>query len=382
MKNIVFDHVTKAYGRNVIVKDLSMEIKEGERLILLGPSGCGKSTTLRMIAGLEELTEGNFYMDDRLVNDVPCGERDVAMVFQNYALFPHMTVRNNIIYGLKAHRMDPKEIETRLAEVLTMLDLKGLEERKPKELSGGQRQRVALARAVVKRSGYFLLDEPLSNLDAQLRLRARKELVNIHEMYHPTMIYVTHDQIEAMTVGQRIALMYQGRMEMLDTPSNVYNQPASVFCAKFIGSPSMNIVEADYNDGVISIGAQRIRMPKMWTEILNRHDSGSLYMGVRPEHVKFTSENAEHAIKGTVKYIEDYGNRCGVYVDVAGDRNELIAMMDGNVPMPGTQVNIVVDFHRIHIFDRSTERSLGYPEEVKRRNKAAAVTEEMLQGTK
>ena len=185
--------------KNVIVKDLNMEIREGERLILLGPSGCGKSTTLRMIAGLEKLSGGNLYMDGRLVNDVPCGERNVSMVFQNYALFPHMTVQNNIIYGLKAHKMDPAEIKTRLSEVLDMLDLKGLEDRRPKDLSGGQRQRVALARAVVKRSDYFLLDEPLSNLDAQLRLRARKELVKIHEMYHQTLIYVTHDQIEAMT---------------------------------------------------------------------------------------------------------------------------------------------------------------------------------------
>ena len=378
MKNIVFDHVTKAYGKNVIVKDLSMEIREGERLILLGPSGCGKSTTLRMIAGLEELTGGDLYMDDRLVNDVPCGERDVAMVFQNYALFPHMTVRNNIIYGLKAHRMDSGEIETRLAEVLDMLDLKGLEERKPKELSGGQRQRVALARAVVKRSGYFLLDEPLSNLDAQLRLRARKELVNIHEMYHQTMVYVTHDQIEAMTVGQRIAVMYQGKMEMLDTPSNVYNRPASVFCARFIGSPSMNIVEADYNDGILSIGPQKIRLPKMWRDLADWNPSGSLYIGVRPEHVIFAPEKTEHTIEGTVKYVEDYGNRYGIYVRVPGDKNELIAIRDSNIPLPGEKVHIAVDFRRIHLFDRSSEQSLGYPAEAEEANDGLEIKEAML----
>ncbi|HIR77323.1 MAG TPA: ABC transporter ATP-binding protein [Candidatus Choladousia intestinipullorum] len=366
MKNIVFEHVVKAYGKNVIVKDLNMEIKEGERLILLGPSGCGKSTTLRMIAGLEELTEGNLYMDGRLVNHVACGNRDVSMVFQNYALFPHMTVRNNIIYGLKAHKMNPEEIEKRLSEVLGMLELKGLEERKPKDLSGGQRQRVALARAVVKRAGYFLLDEPLSNLDAQLRLRARKELVNIHSMYRPTMVYVTHDQIEAMTVGERIALMHEGKMEMLDTPSNVYSRPATVFCARFIGSPSMNIVEANYNSGVMSIGKQSVRLPEMWCRIADKNVSGRLYAGVRPEHVILLREKEEYAIEGTVRYVEDYGNRYGVYVHVEGDRNELIAIRDSDIPQPGEKIYIKVAFDKLHLFDRESEESLGYPDEIKK----------------
>lgn len=285
MKNIVFENVGKSYGKNEIVKNLNMEIREGERLILLGPSGCGKSTTLRMIAGLEQLTSGTLYMHDKVMNDVPCGEREVSMVFQNYALFPHMTVKENIIYGLKAHKMDPKEIEKRLKEVLEMLELKGLEDRKPKELSGGQRQRVALARAVVKKADYFLLDEPLSNLDAQLRQRARKELVKIHEMYHPTMVYVTHDQIEAMTVGQRVAIMYQGNMEMLDTPSHVYNMPASIFCAKFIGSPSMNIAPVSYEKGIMKIGNQAVELPPMWKAIADKNKSGKYCAGIRPEHV-------------------------------------------------------------------------------------------------
>ncbi len=379
MKNIVFENVVKAYGKNVIVKDLNMEIREGERLILLGASGCGKSTTLRMIAGLEDLTEGKLYMDGQLVNDVPCGRRDVAMVFQNYALFPHMTVRSNITYGLKAHKMEESEINARLKDVLDMLELRGLEERKPKDLSGGQRQRVALARAVVKRAGYFLLDEPLSNLDAQLRMRARKELVNIHEMYHPTMVYVTHDQIEAMTVGQRIAVMNEGKMEMLDTPSNVYNRPATVFCARFIGSPSMNIVEADYNDGVLSVGPQRIRLPKMWSDLAEWSDKGSLYLGIRPEHMVLTEEKSEHSIEGTVKYIEDYGNRYGVYIQVKGEHNDLIAMLDGNVPEPGSRVYIRLDFNRIHLFDRGSEKSLGYPEQVSQVIAKQGLPQSMLQ---
>ena len=362
MKNIVFDHVTKAYGKNVIVRDLTMEIREGERLILLGPSGCGKSTTLRMIAGLEDLTRGSLYMDGKLVNDVPCGDRGVSMVFQNYALFPHMTVKQNIIYGLKAHKMEEKEIESRLGEVLSMLELRGLEERKPKDLSGGQRQRVALARAVVKRAGYFLLDEPLSNLDAQLRQRARKELVNIHELYRPTMVYVTHDQIEAMTVGDRIALMHDGKMEMLDTPSRVYSRPATVFCARFIGSPSMNIIEADYNDGVLSVGRQPVRLPQNWRRIAEKSASGRLYAGIRPEHVELTTQKEEHAVEGVVKYVEDYGNRFGIYLSLAGSKSDVIAIRSSNAPQPGTKMYIRINFERLHLFDRESEQSLGYPE--------------------
>ena len=370
MKNIVFENVGKSYGKNEIVKNLNMEIREGERLILLGPSGCGKSTTLRMIAGLEQLTLGTLYMPDKVMNDVPCGEREVSMVFQNYALFPHMTVKENIIYGLKVHKMDPKEIEKRLEEVLEMLELKGLEDRKPKELSGGQRQRVALARAVVKKADYFLLDEPLSNLDAQLRQRARKELVKIHEMYHPTMVYVTHDQIEAMTVGQRVAIMYQGNMEMLDTPSHVYNMPASIFCAKFIGSPSMNIAPVSYEKGIMKIGNQAVELPPMWKAIADKNQSGKYCAGIRPEHVILNREQEEHSIVGIVKYVEDYGNRYGVYVDVDGDENELVAICNENVPRPGETVYVNIDFHKLHLFDGESEKSLGYPEEVKKLNDA------------
>lgn len=287
----------------------------------------------------------------------------MSMVFQNYALFPHMTVKDNIIYGLKAHRMNPQEIKTRLSEVLDMLDLKGLEERRPKDLSGGQRQRVALARAVVKRSDYFLLDEPLSNLDAQLRLRARKELVKIHEMYRQTMIYVTHDQIEAMTVGQRIALMHEGKMQMLDTPSNVYNRPANVFTARFIGSPSMNIVEASYTKGTLVIGRQVVWLPDMWSGLASRNESGRLFLGIRPEHMALMRRHQDNTLEGIVRYVEDYGNRYGVYVQV--DNMEFIAVSEGDIPAPGEMVFIRPDFDRIHLFDRATQVSLGYPEQLR-----------------
>ena len=370
MNNIVFEHVVKAYGKNVIVNDLNMEIREGERLILLGPSGCGKSTTLRMIAGLEDITSGFLHMRGQVVNNVACGDRGVSMVFQNYALFPHMTVKNNIIYGLKAHKMEAAEINRRLEEVLEMLQLKGLEDRKPKDLSGGQRQRVALARAVVKRSDYFLLDEPLSNLDAQLRLRARKELVKIHEMYRPTMVYVTHDQIEAMTVGQRVAIMYRGNMEMLDTPNHVYNMPASIFCARFIGSPSMNIISCQYENGNLSIGDQMIRLAPMWRPIADACPSGEYCVGIRPEHIVLSSRPTETSICGTVKYVEDYGNRYGVYIDVKGEKSELIAICNDSVPRPGENIFMNIDFRKLHLFDAQSEKSLGYPEEIRRLNAA------------
>lgn len=362
MNNIVFENVCKSYGKNTIVKDLNMEIKEGERLILLGPSGCGKSTTLRMIAGLEKITSGSLHMGGRCVNEVECGDRGVSMVFQNYALFPHMTVRENIIYGLKANKVDKNEIETRLKDAIKMLELGGLEDRKPKELSGGQRQRVALARAVVKKSDYFLLDEPLSNLDAQLRLRARKNLVNIHEIYHQTLVYVTHDQIEAMTVGNRVAIMYQGNMEMVDTPSNVYNHPASVFCAKFIGSPSMNISEAAYDAGRLYFQGKEIALPDMWSRLIAECGTKELYMGLRPEHMILSAKKTEDSVEGVIKYIEDYGNSYGVYVEIGNE--EFIAITSGNFPMQGEKVHVKIDFEKLHIFRRDTEKSIGYPQEI------------------
>lgn len=360
MKNIIFKNVDKAYGKNLIVKDLNLEVKEGERLILLGPSGCGKSTTLRMIAGLEELTKGELYMGERLMNEVPSGKRNVSMVFQNYALFPHMTVENNIIYGLKVHKMAKQEMKGRLSEVIEMLDLAGLEKRKPKDLSGGQRQRVALARAVVKRSDYFLLDEPLSNLDAQLRLRARKELVKIHEAYGQTLVYVTHDQIEAMTVGHRIVLMHEGSLQMADTPSNVYNRPANVFTAKFIGSPSMNIAEGVYHTGMLRIGSQGISLPDMWRNQLSLNSCELLYFGIRPEHVCLRKENGEDTVSGVVKYVEDYGNRYGVYFDVEGQ--EFIGLSERDIFRAGEMVYMKINFEKIHLFDRASEQSLGYPD--------------------
>jgi sn-glycerol 3-phosphate transport system ATP-binding protein len=360
LNDIKFQNVMKAYGKNVVINNLNLYIKESERLVLLGPSGCGKTTTLRMIAGLEEITDGKLYMGGRVVNDVPSGERNVAMVFQNYALFPHMTVEDNISYGLKVHKLDPAEIRKRTDHAIDMLDLKGLENRKPKELSGGQRQRVALARAVVKRSAYFLLDEPLSNLDAQLRLHARKELVKIHEMYHRTLVYVTHDQVEAMTVGDRIALMYQGVLQMIDTPSNVYNRPANVFTAKFIGSPPTNIAEAIVNEGKLIISGQNVSLPEGWLKKVKENNCDKLYFGIRPEYTRITTNYTENAFTGIVKYIEDYGNKFGVYFEVNG--TEFISVCDENVPVKGETVYFAPDYSKIYLFNHESTKSIGYPE--------------------
>lgn len=360
MKEIVFENLTKSYGKNKVVDNLNLTIKEGERLIILGPSGCGKSTILRMIAGLEDITSGKMYMGGKCVNDVKSGDRNIGMVFQNYALFPHMTVAENITYGLRVHKLPKEEIEERLNNAVEMLQLNGLEDRKPKDLSGGQRQRVALARAVVKRGDFFLLDEPLSNLDAQLRGHARKELVKIHETFKQTMIYVTHDQVEAMTVGDRIALMNKGKLQMIDTPYNVYNRPKNIFTAKFIGSPSTNIFDVYYSNGCITLGDQTIELTKEWSDLVQDSGTRELSFGIRPEHIKLNKIQKKNSFKGCVKYIEDYGNKAGVYFDVDG--NEIIAVLDENHFKPGDTVYFAPDFKRIHLFDRETTNSLGYPE--------------------
>ncbi|GIN63230.1 sugar ABC transporter ATP-binding protein [Robertmurraya siralis] len=362
MKEIRFENVWKSYGKTEVVKGLNFTIKEGERLILLGPSGCGKSTTLRMIAGLEEITSGELYMNDRVVNDVPSGKRDVAMVFQNYALYPHMNVVDNITYGLRVQKVPRSETRNRLDAALKMLKLEGYENRLPKDLSGGQRQRVALARAVVKKSNYFLLDEPLSNLDAQLRVSARKELVKIHELYRQTIVYVTHDQIEAMTVGERIALMNEGKLQMLDTPENVYHRPANIFTAKFIGSPPTNVVEVTYLDGKIMFGNQSFQLLPMWVKQVEQSKTSRIAFGIRPEHLEINKTADKNTLKGTVKYVENQGNSYGVYVDLQG--NEVIALSESKYWPKGETVYLKPFMNHIHLFNCETTNSIGYPAEL------------------
>lgn len=356
------EHLVKDFSGTKAVNDVSITIQDGKLTGLLGPSGCGKSTTLYLISGLESPTSGRIFFGDRDVTALPPEKRGIGLVFQNYALYPHMTVRENITYALRVHKLDQQELNRRLQTVLEILGLEPYIERKPRELSGGQRQRVALARALVKQSRYLLLDEPLSNLDAQLRVQARKELVKIHELYGQTFVYVTHDQVEAMTVGQRVALMNQGQLQMVDTPYRVYNRPANIFTAKFIGSPSTNILDADWSDGALRILGQRITLPECWNRIAAQSGETQLCLGIRPEHVRLQAGAAENAILGTLRYVEDYGNKRGAYVSV-GD-TEIVCICDRLPCAPGGVVSFALDSEHIHLFSRETTQSLGYPPEL------------------
>lgn len=314
--SIVFKNVTKAYGKNVVIKDLDLEIKKGERLILLGPSGCGKTTTLRMIAGFEEISGGEIYLNGKVVNDLPPGERNIAMVFQSYALFPHLSVWDNITFGLQLQKLPKEEIARRANQALQILHLTGYETKKTHELSGGQKQRVALARAIVKHSPYFLLDEPLSNLDARLRQKARTELVKLHEMFQPTMIYVTHDQIEAMTVATRIAVMNQGKIQQIDTPHTIYHHPANTFVASFIGSPAMNLVQGTYENGVLQVGNTKLAVPEPQQALIGHRKE--IFFGLRPEAMQ--PNFSAGTLCGTVEFIENTGNLKTVTLRI-GDHN-------------------------------------------------------------
>lgn len=371
MANIRFENVRKLYGDHVIIDNLNFEIHSGERLVLLGPSGCGKSTILRMIAGLEDVTEGHLYMRNERVNDIPPGKRNVGMVFQNYALYPHMTVKENITYALKVKKVPKNEIEKRLDATADFLQLKQYYDRKPSELSGGQRQRVALARSTVKNSDYFLLDEPLSNLDAQLRISARTALMDIHNQYKQTMVYVTHDQIEAMTFGTRIALLNKGVLQMLDTPENVYHRPANIFTAKFIGNPPANILEnVEYTNGILQIGKQSIQLSDDWKNYVEKSDHNQLVLGIRPEHIQLSKTPMEGSIRAKVKHSENQGSNFAIHLDVEGVN--AIAIEASNVFKDGEEVFVNITMDQIHFFDKDTENNIGYPENIILKKKVAS----------
>ncbi len=363
MNSIEFRSVSKSFGKVDVIKDLNLEVRKGERLILLGASGCGKSTILRMISGLETISSGELYLNNVLANDIDSGDRNIAMVFQNYALFPHMTISENVGYGLSINKEKKDVIKERVGEAVRVLGLKGLEDRYPRELSGGQRQRVALARALVKKSDFFLLDEPLSNLDAQLRGYARKELVKIHEMYNQTFVYVTHDQIEAMTIGNRIALLDKGKLQMIDTPSRVYHRPANIFVATFIGSPSMNIIPVKIDGSNMIIGKHKVALPEIWLNQIKASGAKEIKLGVRPENIQLSNIKTDSSIPVEVEYVEDYGNRIGFYFNM--DNEEMISIMAENTISDSREVHWNITPESLHFFDGETTLSLGYPKELK-----------------
>jgi multiple sugar transport system ATP-binding protein len=367
MAGIKFEHVYKRFGDVTAVNDLNLDIADQEFLVLVGPSGCGKTTTLRMLAGLEEISDGAVMIGDRVVNDVPPKDRDIAMVFQSYALYPHMSVYDNMAFGLKLRKVPRQEIERRVKEAGDMLGISHLLDRKPKALSGGQRQRVALGRAIVRDPAVFLMDEPLSNLDAKLRVQTRGEISKLHQRLKTTFVYVTHDQVEAMTMGTRIAVMRDGLLQQLDTPQNLYDHPTNMFVASFIGSPAMNTFEGKLdrsNSGmVVSLGNDFVLpVPSATYDILGKYVGQNVYFGIRPEDVhdahfvpRGVAESAK--IPTQVTLIEPMGAE--VYAAVERGGKELMGRFDPRTQARlGQPLDVVLDMSKMHIFDRETEKAL------------------------
>jgi multiple sugar transport system ATP-binding protein len=320
MAAVSFDEVTKQFGgKTVAVDRLTLNVNEGEFLILVGPSGCGKTTALRMVAGLEEVTSGEIAIDGRVVNDLAPTDRDVAMVFQNYALYPHMSVFDNIAFPLRQQRTKRAAVRERVAEAARLLSISDLLDRKPRELSGGQRQRVAIGRALVRRPKAFLMDEPLSNLDAKLRVQMRAELLGLHQRIGITTIYVTHDQTEAMTLGDRVVVMKRGVVQQVDVPERLYRNPANVFVAGFIGSPPMNLLQGSLSNGSLRLGDHSLTLPPQITQSLKGR-SGRVVVGVRPEDFLATPDgmSAPEALPGQIEITEQLGPETLVHFDVPG----------------------------------------------------------------
>ncbi len=373
MASLSLKHIYKKYpGGVTAVSDFCLEVKDKEFLVLVGPSGCGKSTTLRMIAGLEEISEGELFIGDVLVNDVAPKDRDIAMVFQNYALYPHMTVFENMAFGLKLRKIPKEEIKRRVEEAARILDINHLLERKPKALSGGQKQRVALGRAIVRNPKVFLLDEPLSNLDAKLRASMRTELTKIHKRVGTTFIYVTHDQTEAMTMATRIVVMKDGLIQQVDTPQNLYDYPVNTFVAGFIGTPQMNFINAKLvkkdNDLYVNFGENSLKLPpdKANNPGLKEYIGREVVLGLRPECIHdepmYLSSMPDNVIEVDVDVTELMGAEIYLYLRYLGqeeDTSNLIARVSPrSTSRAGDRVKVALDTGRLHIFDIDTERCI------------------------
>jgi len=367
MAAVQLRNLTKHFGKVVAVEKLTLDINDKEFLVLVGPSGCGKTTALRMIAGLEEATEGEILIGERLVNDVSPKDRDIAMVFQNYALYPHMSVYDNMAFGLKLRKFPRVEIKRRVHEAAQMLGLMELLTRRPKELSGGERQRVALGRAIVREPKVFLMDEPLSNLDAKLRVQTRAELIKLHRRLGITTIYVTHDQVEAMTMGDRIAVLKDGLMQQVDAPMELFNHPANLFVASFIGSPAMNFIPSTVvaQDGsfFIDAGDFKMRLPASHADRIRERVGRNVIFGIRPDDIydralpSPVAATEDNSLQLTVDVTEPMG--ASVYAYLTSGKHTLIADLDGETgARDGHLLDVVFDLEKTHIFDPETEVAL------------------------
>ncbi len=365
LASVRLEKVEKTYeGGVVAVHEMSLDVKDKEFAVLVGPSGCGKSTTLRMIAGLEEVTSGNIYIDGQVVNDVPPRDRDIAMVFQNYALYPHMSVYENMAFGLRLRKLPKHEIDERVRESAAILDIEGYLDRRPKALSGGQRQRVAVGRAIVRKPKVFLFDEPLSNLDAKLRVQMRTEISKLHQHLGATMIYVTHDQTEAMTMGDKIVLMKDGYVQQIAAPLAIYSRPANKFVAGFIGSPAMNFLEGRLGKarGLVFLedrGGAKLPLPKQHHKRLKAFVGKELTLGLRPEDIHLTGPGAFAGtkVKVMVEVVEPMGNEIYVYFSTPPNGGQYVARVNSSKEPPvGKPLELVFDLSKAHFFDKQTEK--------------------------
>ncbi|MGA7733809.1 MAG: sn-glycerol-3-phosphate ABC transporter ATP-binding protein UgpC [Chloroflexia bacterium] len=387
MANVVFDGVQKRYGNVTVIPDLDLEIKDKEFMVLVGPSGCGKSTALRMIAGLEEISGGTVSIGGRVVNNVAPKDRDIAMVFQNYALYPHMNVFDNMAFALKLRRMPGDQIKKRVEDVADSIGIKHLLARKPRQLSGGQRQRVALGRAIVREPQVFLMDEPLSNLDAKMRVSTRAELSKLHQRLQTTTVYVTHDQVEAMTMGDRIAVMKDGLLQQVDTPHALFNNPTNVFVAGFIGSPAMNLLTmtVEQADGGVYLNApgtagqdsgMRLRVPNRFKDSIAPYAGKQLIFGLRPQDIhdaRFAQgmldedESPEDLVqvRTRIDVVEPMGSE--VYLYLLNGANSIISRVDDRTDVqPGYILDVAFNMDKMHAFDPETTQSVIDKEKTKR----------------
>ena len=365
MSSLSLKNVCKVYPNGFeAVKDFNLDIADKEFIIFVGPSGCGKSTTLRMVAGLEDISSGTLEIDGKVMNDVEPKDRDIAMVFQNYALYPHMTVYDNMAFGLKLRKVPKDEIDKKVRDAARILDLEKLLDRKPKALSGGQRQRVAMGRAIVRNPKVFLMDEPLSNLDAKLRVQMRTEIAKLHHRLGTTIIYVTHDQTEAMTLGTRIVVMKDGVVQQVDTPQNLYDKPCNLFVAGFMGSPQMNfldgVVAIQGETAYVKVADQQIELPPAKSKKLieGKYDGKTVTIGIRPEDVDDSEmfvKVAKATFESTINVYELLGAEVFLYFDIAGQ--PVTARVDARTTArPGDKVKVGFDVEKIHVFDKETEK--------------------------